>query len=609
MMRAGPARRNRMGWAPGWPLPRGTCYALEVTTSVARVVRVIPILAAAVALLAPVAGGTPVPEPGAPGGEGAALSSPAPRAASSEVAGALRHYLSGRLLEERGVDVDALEEYRRALQLDPNQPHIELRMSVIAGRLGQAERSLDYARRVLEREPDNALALWLSGGALLGLGRTRDAMAALRAAAAADSDNAEYWRTLARAAEQSDQIELVAECWRHVVRLEERDGEAWFQLAAAEARLGQFGRADSALAESRLRSPVRPGALFLDGWIQESLGRREQAIALYRRHLEFHPEDQTSRRRLVNLLVSAERFREAYDEARIVGRANPDNPEAISVEADLALRLGDVARADELLERLLRGDPDDPARIARVAGLLIQRGRGREAATRAEAWATGHEKDYRGHLLVARVRSETGDAEGAILAARRAAEMAGDSLGPRFILGRLLQAGGRYAAAESVWTDLVRRSPAATGAVLDLAYCRERQGNVDGAVSAVRDVLAREPDNPVVLNFLGYLFADHNRNLSEAEELIRRALAQDPDNGAYVDSMGWVYYRLGRLAEARQELERAVRLTGGDPVVREHLGDVYRDLGLFELAREQYRESLGRDEGNARVRAKLGEIR
>jgi tetratricopeptide (TPR) repeat protein len=187
--------------------------------------------------------------------------------------------------------------------------------------------------------------------------------------------------------------------------------------------------------------------------------------------------------------------------------------------------------------------------------------------------------------------------------------MAPDSLGPRFALGQLLQTWGRFVAAESVWVVLARGGPAAGRAGLQLAYSREQLGNLDGAVSAVRDVLARQPDDSSALNFLGYLFADHNRDLTEAEDLIRRALALEPDNGAYLDSMGWVYYRLGRLAEARRDLERAVELTHGDPVVREHLGDVYKDMRLIELAREQYGQSLRRDQGNARVRAKLSGLR
>ena len=90
---------------------------------------------------------------------------------------------------------------------------------------------------------------------------------------------------------------------------------------------------------------------------------------------------------------------------------------------------------------------------------------------------------------------------------------------------------------------------------LDLAYCREQAGDLSGAEQAARDVLHVEPEDPRALNFLGYLLADHNLKLDEAETLIRKAIEQEPDNGAYVDSMGWVHFRLGRFDEARKELE------------------------------------------------------
>jgi Flp pilus assembly protein TadD len=145
---------------------------------------------------------------------------------------------------------------------------------------------------------------------------------------------------------------------------------------------------------------------------------------------------------------------------------------------------------------------------------------------------------------------------------------------------------------------------------LDLGGCRERAGNVDGAVAAGREALRIAPDWAPALNFLGYVLADHQRELPEARRLIARAVAKDPDNGAYVDSFGWVLFRLGDLPGAREQLERAVRLTEGDPVVREHLGDVYRELKLPDLAREQYRLGLaGSGENAKRVGDKLRALR
>jgi Flp pilus assembly protein TadD len=152
------------------------------------------------------------------------------------------------------------------------------------------------------------------------------------------------------------------------------------------------------------------------------------------------------------------------------------------------------------------------------------------------------------------------------------------------------------------------RFPGVSGVGLDLAFCREKLGDAGGAESAARAVLERDGDNPAALNFLGYLFADHNRNLAEAESMIHRAVDMEPDNGAYLDSMGWVYYRLGRLAEARVPLERAAQITP-DPVVLEHLGDVYKALNLLELAKVQYQRCLSQDSLNPRVRAKLDGIR
>lgn len=565
---------------------------------VARVLGLAFLLAATTVPAARAAG------PPAPPGGGAGT--PVAQAPAPE---ALERYLAGRLLEEREMDVDALGEFLRALELDPGRAAIARRISELCSRMGDARRSLEYAALALEREPGDARSHWLMGGALFNLGRAGEALTALRAAVAADPAQAAYWQTLARVAETLGRVEDVAEAWRRAVELDDGDAEAWFQLAAAEARLGHFEAADSMLAEAGALNPVRPGILFLEGWIQEGLGRSTEAVGLYREHLRVHPEDQPTRRRLVNVLGRQGRHAEAYREAILVRKAEPDDPEALVVEADLALYVGQPARAGELLDQLLAADPDDPTRVMQAAGILSGHGRAREGLARTEAWAAAHPADYRGSLLVARSLSDAGDTTGAVASARRSVEMAPDSLAPRFVLGGLLQASRRFAEAESVWVEVTRRMPFATRARMELAYCRQSLGDVEGAVSALRDVIAREPDNGSALNFLGYLFADRNRDLQEAEGLVRRALARDPDNGAYLDSMGWVYYRLGRLQEARRELERAVELTRGDPVVLEHLGDVYKDLRLNELAREQYRRILDRDKQNERVRAKLAGLR
>jgi tetratricopeptide (TPR) repeat protein len=466
-----------------------------------------------------------------------------------------------------------------------------------------------FAERSLALEPGNARALWLKGGALFNLGRAAPALECLEAAAAADSQRAEYLATLARVAEELGRHDVVARACRSAVALDDQDGETWFRLAAAEARLARFEAARRALAEAIAENPARPGALFLEAWIEEGLGNKPRAITLYQEHLEIHPRDQVTRRRLVGLLVETRREAEAYREAQIVSRAAPRDPDALAVEADLAFKVGRTAEAARALERLASLAPDDPENVRQRVEVLARNRRASDALGLAQSWSARHEGDYRGAMLLARARFLTGEGDAALAEARRAVDLAPDSLAPRLLLGRLCQMHKRWAEASEVWSEVRSRDPSRPGVGLDLAYCREQLGDIEGAEQAAREVLAVEPGNPSALNFLGYMLADHNLKLEEAEQLIQKAVEQEPDNGAFVDSMGWVYFRLGRLAEARRELERAAFLTGGDATVCEHLGDVYKELQLNELAREQYRRSLTSDRSNGRVQSKLDELR
>jgi tetratricopeptide (TPR) repeat protein len=394
-----------------------------------------------------------------------------------------------------------------------------------------------------------------------------------------------------------------------VTSIDDEDGEAYFQLAAAECRLGRFEEAAVALARAKEIEPRRPGIAFLDGWIQESTGHADQAIASYRDHLSKHPDDQVTRRRLVNLLVRTGHAADAYPLAREVAEASPDDAEAQEVQAEIALRTGRTSEGLAILERVRSEDPEDPERVLRSVGVLVRSDRHADAVAVAKAWAEARPSDPRGLLLTARAKVLTGDVDGAAADARRAVAMAPDSIAGHVMLGRIYQGAQRWKEAAEVLAAAVRRFPDTPGFGLDLAFCREQQGDIAGAERAAREVLARHPDHAGALNSLGYLLADNNRHLDEAQRLIARAVAQEPENGAFIDSMGWVYYRLGRLDDARRELERAVDLTGGDPVVREHLGDVYKDLRLLELAREQYRLARAADTDNARLQTKIDSIR
>ncbi|WP_393995930.1 tetratricopeptide repeat protein [Xanthobacter cornucopiae] len=109
--------------------------------------------------------------------------------------------------------------------------------------------------------------------------------------------------------------------------------------------------------------------------------------------------------------------------------------------------------------------------------------------------------------------------------------------------------------------------------------CNERSKNWPAAEADLKKALALNPDQPQVLNYLGYSWVDQGINLDEGLDMIRKAASLRPDDGAIIDSLGWAYYRLGRYEDAVNELERAVELMPQDPVLNDHLGDAYWKVG------------------------------
>lgn len=120
----------------------------------------------------------------------------------------------------------------------------------------------------------------------------------------------------------------------------------------------------------------------------------------------------------------------------------------------------------------------------------------------------------------------------------------------------------------------------------------ERTDNWPSAEADFRAALALRPNQPQVLNYLGYSMVEKKINLDEALEMIERAVAARPDSGYIVDSLGWVLYRLGRYDEAVGHMERAVELMPVDPVVNDHLGDVYWAVGRYREAEFQWKRAL-----------------
>ena len=181
-------------------------------------------------------------------------------------------------------------------------------------------------------------------------------------------------------------------------------------------------------------------------------------------------------------------------------------------------------------------------------------------------------------------------------------------------LGNIMRARKRYDEAIGYYDRVLERISNPGKQHWALFFARgtsyERNKNWPKAEADLQRALKLSPEQPSVLNYLGYSWVDQNKNLRQGMEHIRKAVRLRPDDGHIVDSLGWAHYRLGNFREAARYLERAVELMPQDPILNDHLGDAYWRVGRRREARFQWNQALTlspEPEDAQKIKAKLSQ--
>jgi len=189
-----------------------------------------------------------------------------------------------------------------------------------------------------------------------------------------------------------------------------------------------------------------------------------------------------------------------------------------------------------------------------------------------------------------------GRPEDAIRDLERMARDYPDSPLPDIQRGDILRMTQRFPDAVAAYDKAISRIPHPTATdwivFYDRGVAEERSHQWPKAKADFEHALQLSPDQPFVLNYLGYSMADMGHHLDEARQMIQSAAERRPNDGAITDSLGWVLFRQGHHKEAVQTLERAVELEPEDATINGHLGDAYWAAGRKIEAQYQWRRAL-----------------
>ena len=266
-----------------------------------------------------------------------------------------------------------------------------------------------------------------------------------------------------------------------------------------------------------------------------------------------------------------------------------------------------TSRAEPGRERTSRADPgretaarDDPGRDE--AWLLAGDAMATAGDVESARSAFGHVSPTSPDYVEARSRligtyQGGADAGTALRLARETAKAAPDNDEAQLLLADCLRGGEQYAESARVLDGVIAR--AGDHADWQVYYMRgvalaEDGRWADGEKDLVR-AMGMRPDEPDILNYLGYSWIEHGEHQAQARAMLARAVAAKPDSGALLDSLGWADYQLGDIAQAVPTLEQAAALEPAEPEIIDHLGDAYWRAGRKLEARYQWERVLSLD--------------
>lgn len=513
----------------------------------------------------------------------------------------------------------------------------------------------------------NAFGAYLAGRLATSEADTRIAADSLLAALQADPDQPEVISRAFVATLLDGRPEAV----RLARRLPDMPLAAML-IVGTEAQAGRWDRAEQRLRSLPRQGPTQLLQPLLLAWALHGKGQTDAAVALLRPLSEGGRLRSLYASHAAMICDLAGRAREAERFVRIaIGDGQPPSLRLVEISAGILARGGKEQEAERLIESLARAQDDLALAIGEqarrqmltsrvvaspvegmaeahltLAGALRGRGgadyalaltrlalrlrpdfaaarllaaealsdEGQHAAALAEVERIGREDPLAGMagLRRASLLDRMDRAEEAIAAFRRVAAAFPRASQPHARLGDMLRARERWDEAAASYDEAVRRLGSQTAGHWPLFYARgiahERGGRWPAAEADFRHALQLSPDQPYVLNYLGYTWVERGENLAEARRMLERAVALRPQDGNIADSLGWALFKLGDVPGAVRWLERAVELEPRSSVINDHLGDAYWRAGRQREAQFQWRRALAlgpEGQEGPRIEAKL----
>ena len=488
----------------------------------------------------------------------------------------LTHYLTSRSLEFRGKLTNSLKHLEAAAKADPSQETVVVQAARRFLQKKKADKAIEILRLGQAANPGSvATHEWL-GLAYQQANQPDEAVAAFETALANPNPTLISIRGLAKLHAAAKRFDDAFKVLDTALTKDKRTPKFWLGLADNYRDTGLAARAKvdriktgiiACLDKASALEPEDPLTLHRLADYYKIWGESEKAIALFIQLIELNPGLLAVREQLADLYLRADKTSDATKQLEAILRERPTNERALFVLGGIKRQLDKLDEAAAHFETIIKINPKFELAYYELAGVRLFQNKPDITLATLEKAGEQFKPRFITKFYAGLAHSSLHQYPKAIESLLEAEELAQAAEKNRLTHFFYFQLGAAY----------------------------ERNRQYDTANTVFNKAIEMSPDYHNAMNYLGYMWADINRNLDEAAKHIIRANELAPDNASYVDSLGWLYYRQGKHREALAELQRAAELMKDEPdsTIHEHIGDTHEQLGQADEARAEWETSLG----------------
>jgi tetratricopeptide (TPR) repeat protein len=512
--------------------------------------------------------------------------------AQARRAEALAEYATGVSEEFRGEMDNALDRYRRALQLDPQNTALAVRLGQIYATRRDITNALSVLESSVKANPNDAeLSYWL-GYIYRSDNQNEKAITAFQSTLKLDPTNLNALGGLL-------DIYALKDSSAEAVKLFDRAFHQKVEVGSYWMRLGDFYTAVSRQKPS---------------WAQKIDRKRIQQC--YEKALALAPNDTEIELRLADTYGDNGDFQKAADTYAKLLVQNPNTPRIREREAANYIRADQKEKAAAVLEEIIKREPLQFAIYNYLGEVYEDLGKHEKAISNYQQSLVVNPNQPENYSLITALQLDSKQVDLALQTLATWKEKFPTDFRVPYFSGLIqtdrkqyTEAVASFADAESLAQESGPDVKLSSKFYFSYGAASERAGDYDKAVSFFQKCLQLDPADHGACNYLGYMWAEKGIHLDEALDLIQKAVKLEPDNGAYIDSLGWVLFKLGRNEEALVQLRHAVDLIKDDATLCGHLADVLLKVGKTEEALTVLQHASELEPGNKDISEKLQKLK